>query len=226
MYSGFLVVGAIAVALFGSVIALAIWQAKKRRAFLQARAHAAGQLGWYLAAPNQWLSQVAAGIYQRGRPGEMFAGDFRGRGICALDYTYTTTTSSGPDGQTTTTTHHVFVVALNLPVALPPLQLTMDSKFRRIFGGQDIELESQAFNDAFRINCADQRYASAVLHPRLMEWMLHNPGLEWQFAGNAMVSWGVGLFTIPDVVARLEAMTRVIDLVPPFVLRDYGQRTY
>lgn len=226
MYSGLLVVGCIAAAaLFSPLIALVMWQAKKRRAFLQARGQAAAQLGWYPAPPNQWLTQVAAGIYQRGKPGEMFAGDYRGRGICALDYTYTTT-SSGADGQTTTTTHQVFVVALNLPVSMPPLRLTMDSKFRRIFGGQDIELESQAFNDAFRVNCADARYASAVLHPRLMEWMLHNPGLEWQFAGNAMVSWGGGPFTIPDTVARLEAMTRVVDLLPPFVLRDYGQPTY
>src|SRR5689334_18429196 len=155
MFTGFAVIGLLALAGFSAVIALAVWQARRRRAFLDARAQAAAQLGWYPAPPNPWLVDVAAGIYQRGRPGEMVAGDFRGRGMCALDYTYTTTTSSGPDGQTTTTTHHVFVVALNLPVALPRLRLTMDSKFRRFFGGRDIELESKAFNDAFRIDCAD-----------------------------------------------------------------------
>jgi hypothetical protein len=53
--------------------------------------------------------------------------------------------------------------------------------------------------------------------------MLHNPGLEWQLSGNALVTWGTGHFTIPDTVARLEVMARVIDLLPPFVLRDYGQ---
>ena len=225
MFSGFVVVGIIAVLGFSAVIALAIWQSVKHRDFLKARGQAAMQLGWYPAPPNPWLIEVAAGIYQRGKPGEMFAGDFRGRGMCALDYSYTTT-STGSDGQTTTTTHRVFMVALNLPVALPPLRLTMDSKFRRIFGGRDIELESKAFNDAFRINCADERYASAVLHPRMMEWMLHNPGLEWQLSGNALVTWGVGHFTIPDTLARLEVMARVIDLLPPFVLRDYGQPTY
>jgi hypothetical protein len=87
-------------------------------------------------------------------------------------------------------------------------------------------LESKAFNDAFRITCADNRYASAVLHPRMMEWMLFNPGLRWQVAGNALVSWGSGLWTLPDVLARLEAMNGVIDRIPPFVLRDYGQPVY
>ena len=50
--------------------------------------------------------------------------------------------------------------------------------------------------------------------------------LEWQIAGNAFVSWSVGGFAVPDVFARLDAMTRLIDLIPPFVLRDYGQPTY
>lgn len=160
-------------------------------------------------------------MYQRGKPGEMVAGDFRGRGMCALDYTYTTSSSNGET--TTTTTHQVHLVALNLPVALPPLTLTKDSGFKRMFGGRDLELESKAFNDTFRISCADDRYAHAVLHPRMMEWMLYNPGLEWQFAGNALVSWGSGSWTVPDTLARLEAMNRLIDLIPPFVLRDYGR---
>jgi hypothetical protein len=34
------------------------------------------------------------------------------------------------------------------------------------------------------------------------------------------------LWTLPDVLARLEAMNGVIDRIPPFVLRDYGQPVY
>jgi hypothetical protein len=59
-----------------------------------------------------------------------------------------------------------------------------------------------------------------------MECMLLNPALEWRIAGNALVAWGTGAFAVPDVVARLEAMSRVIDLIPPFVLRDYGQPAF
>lgn len=206
---------------FAAIIGLVLWAAGRRRDFLRARAHAAAQYGWFRVPPSPWLSEVAGRVYQRGRPGEMVAGDFRGRGMCALDYTYTTTSSNGET--TTTTTHQVHLVALNLPVALPPLTLTKDSGFKRMFGGRDLELESKAFNDTFRISCADDRYAHAVLHPRMMEWMLYNPGLEWQFAGNALVSWGTGSWTVPDTLARLEAMSRLVDLIPPFVLRDYGR---
>lgn len=189
---------------------------KRRNEALRQRAHAMAQYGWYLAPANAWLAEVAAGLWTRGRPGEMFAGDYHGRGMCVLEYTYTT--SNGK----TTSTHLVHLVALNLPVALPPLTLTAESGITRMLAGRDFELESQAFNDQFRITCQDERFASAVLHPRMMEWMLYNPGLQWQLAGNAIVSFSAGGFSVPDVLARLEAMTGVIDRIPPFVLRDYG----
>ncbi|MFK4087057.1 hypothetical protein ACI2LF_23315 [Kribbella sp. NPDC020789] len=208
----FLVVSTVVIV---AVVLGVIAYGKRRRAALQQRAQEMAGYGWYLAPANPWLAEVAAGIYTRGRPGEMFAGEYGGRGMCALDYFYTT--SNGKTSQT----HNVHLVALNLPSALPPLTVSHDSALKRAFGN-DIELESQAFNDAFRVSCPDQRFASAVLHPRMMEWMLATPGLEWQVAGNALVSWGYGGFTAPDVQARLAAMAGVAERIPPFVFRDYG----
>ncbi|TDW66278.1 hypothetical protein EV653_6303 [Kribbella pratensis] len=203
-------------ALVAGVTWLSIRNSRRHLARLRQRAAEAARFGWYLVPPNPWLLDVAGRLYRRGRPGETFAGDFRGRGMCAFDYRYTT--SSGNSQQT----HHVHLVVMNLPVALPPLTLSRHSGLRR----SDFELENQKFNDTFRIACLDNRYASAVVHPRLMEWMLYNPGLEWQIAGNALVSWGPGDFTIADVVGRLEVMSRLVDLIPPFVLRDYGRPVF
>ncbi|TDD46483.1 hypothetical protein E1263_36395 [Kribbella antibiotica] len=196
-------------------VAWGLAQRKRRREFLQQRANTIAQHGWYPAPVNPWLAEVTGRLFAKGRPSEMFAGDFRGQGLCVLEYLYTT--SNGK----TTQTHFVHIIAVNLPVALPPITVSQDSTLKRAFGN-DIELESQAFNEAFRVDCEDPRYATAVLQPRLMEWMLHNPALQWQIAGNALVSWAYGGFTVPDVLARLEAMAGVIDRIPPFVLRDYG----
>jgi hypothetical protein len=190
---------------------------KNGRAALRRRAAEAARYGWVPAPPNPWLMEVAERLFTNGRPGEMFAGQFRGRGMCVLDYTYST---GAGRGQRTRVAH---VVALNLPVALPPLTVSKDSGLERAFGGRDLELENQAFNDAFRISCVDDRFASAVLHPQMMEWMLFNGGLEWQFAGNALVSWGDGSFVVQDVLARLEAMHGLIERIPPYVFRDYGR---
>ncbi|MEZ5191462.1 MAG: DUF3137 domain-containing protein [Nocardioides sp.] len=36
----------------------------------------------------------------------------------------------------------------------------------------DIELESEDFNRAFTVTCSDRKFASDVLHPRMMEFLL------------------------------------------------------
>ncbi|MEV0290905.1 hypothetical protein AB0H36_42830 [Kribbella sp. NPDC050820] len=174
---------------------------KKGSAVLRRRAAEAAQAGWVLAPPNPWLMEVAARLFTYGEPGEMFAGEFRGRGICVLDYVFST---AGANGQPQRRIVHL--VALTLPVALPPLTL------------------SQGFNDKFKVDCADERFASAVLTPRMMEWMLSNGGLEWQVAGNALVSWGDNSFVVRDVLNRLEALNGVIERIPPDVYRAYGPR--
>ncbi|WP_350281346.1 hypothetical protein [Kribbella sp. HUAS MG21] len=203
-------------AVFGGMAVLLVVLLRRRREALRQRAAHVASVGWYPVPPSPWLLQVAANLSKEGAPGESYAGEYRGRGMCVLDYTYVT--SNGK----TTQTHTVHLVAVTLPVALPPLTVMHESGLRRMFRGRDLELENDRFNEWFRVECDDDRYGSAVMHPRMMECVLHNPGLEWQIAGNAFVTWGTGGFAVPDVFARLEAMSRLVDLIPPFVLRDYG----
>lgn len=202
------------------VLGLVVWTQRRRRARRLQRAAEIASVGWYPVPPSPWLLHVAANLFREGQPGEAYAGEYLGRGMCVLDYTYVT--SNGKTQQT----HTVNLVALTLPVGLPPLTVMHESGLRRMFRGRDLELENEQFNDRFRVECDDDRYGSALMHPRMMECVLVNPGLEWQIAGNAFVSWSAGGFAVPDVFARLDAMTRLIDLIPPFVLRDYGQPTY
>jgi hypothetical protein len=207
--------------LIAGVSWLVVWSVRRRRAAAMQRAAQVAAVGWIQVPPNPWLLQVAANLFPAsGDPGMTYAGEFRGRGLCVFDYTYVT--SNGKTQQR----HTVHLVALSLPVSLPPFTLMHETGLRRAFMGRDLELENQAFNDRFRIECPDDRYASAVMHPRMMECVMHNPGLEWLIAGNAFVSWGHDGFEVPDVLARAEAMTQLIDLIPRFVLSDYGQPTF
>ncbi|GAA1580786.1 hypothetical protein GCM10009804_41740 [Kribbella hippodromi] len=201
------------------VVALVLRNGRRQRAWQQARAAQLASLGCYLVPPDPWLEQVAGSVFRAGgEVTEAWAGSYHGRNMYLFDYRYVT--SNGK----TQSTHLRNLVALYLPVALPPLMVTQETG--RIFKGRDLELENAEFNDRFRVDCDDDRYGSAVMHPRMMECVLYNPGLQWLISGNAFVTWGEGNFDVPDVHARLEAMTRLIDLIPPFVLRDYGQPTY
>ncbi|WP_427889297.1 hypothetical protein ACQHIV_38690 [Kribbella sp. GL6] len=205
--------------LVAGVIWLVVWTNRRRRAFQLQRAGQVAAAGWYPVPPNQWLSQLAEGLFPQGSPGdpgETYAGEFNGRGLCVLDYNYVV--SNGK----TQSTHTANLVALTLPVALPPVTVMRETGLRRMFRGHHLQLENQQFNERFRVEVTDDRYGSAVMHPRMMECVLANPGLEWQLAGNAFISWSDGGFSVPDVFARLQAMTQLIDLIPPFVLRDYG----
>jgi len=89
--------------------------------------------------------------------------------VCAVTYTYKVTRRSG-DG-TSTSTYHWSVVSVDLPAALPPVEVG-DEGLLDSFGLGGVRFESTAFNDRFRVSCDDPRYASALVHPRMMGLML------------------------------------------------------
>ncbi|MFD7155713.1 hypothetical protein ACFV9C_13990 [Kribbella sp. NPDC059898] len=201
------------------VIALVERGNRRRRALLMWRAAQVSASRWYPVAPDQWLLRVAHHLFpgQPGRLGETCGGQWNGRGMRVFDYNYVV---SNGKSQSTLTGN---LVVLTLPVALPQLTVRRESGVLRTLRHHGLELENQQFNERFRVDCFDDRYGSAVMHPRMMECVLCNPGLQWHIAGNAFVTWSTGSFVVPDVFARLQAMTQLIDLIPPFVLRDYGR---
>jgi len=192
--------------LVGGVVILVV-RRRRHQAAIRRRAEVMSSAGWVPATAEPRLVELAGRLTVRGRATQMFTGEFRGRQVSVLDYEFTARRGPAP----------VHLIALSLPAALPPLTVSKDS----LLPG-DIELESQMFNEQFRVQADDQRFASAVLQPRLMEWMMQNPSLRWHIAEDTLVSWGHGELPVTELPARLEAMAGVVDRIPPFVLRDYA----
>lgn len=124
-----------------------------------------------------------------------------------------------------------YLVAIELPVGLPELavgpelvigsgSVLDDTAGPRM---EWVETESEAFNRRFRAAGVDARYVSAVLHPRMMEWLLGQPPLNIWFSGNLIVAYAAGPWTVPQTLTALPVLSGVVDLIPPFVLSDYGQ---
>ena len=70
---------------------------------------------------------------------------------------------------------HATCALINLGGRWPHLQLGPEGPLAglaRLLGVRDIELESEEFNRRFRITCDDRRFASALIDPRLMDWLL------------------------------------------------------
>ncbi len=94
------------------------------------------------------------------------------------DYRYKITTGTGKSRRTTT--YRFSYCALDLPFGPVPNMLIrpegLFDKLTSVFGSRDIEMESAEFNKRFHVQSTDRRFAYDVCHPRMMEFLLQNPG--------------------------------------------------
>jgi hypothetical protein len=157
--------------------------------------------------------------------GSVASGAEKGRPFTAFDYSYETYTTDSK-GNRTTSTHRFGVYAVALPAYLPTLQVTREGAFRRLAGAmglmRDIELESEDFNRAFSVRAADPKFASDVLSPRTMEFLLTVPDLQWRIEGTSILCWDTGRMQPEQIVVATAVLDRVTDGIPGFVWKDHG----
>ena len=75
-------------------------------------------------------------------------------------------------------------------VSLPSLRVDPENFLERVVGrvtNTDIELESEDFNRAFTVSCPDRKFASDVLHPQMMEFLLQHRDVGWRFERDSML---------------------------------------
>lgn len=223
METALVVIAALVIA--GVVVYVAYLQAKKRR---EAFAAFAASQGWTYAATDhrlagQWSGEPF-GYGDNRRAINVVSGPFQGRTVIAFDYSFQTHTHSR--GRRRTTTHKYGVVAVQMPGPLPQLQVEHEGLFggavANMIGFADIQFESEQFNRTFRVKAADERFGHAVVHPRMMEMLLALGEIGWRFEGNMLIGWDKGSHDPHEVMRRLALLQQVLDLVPPYVWKDYA----
>lgn len=185
----------------------------------------AASVGWTVVGTDRSLVRrwhgTPFGVGDSRRVSELVVGRFDGRPAMSFAYRYTT--GSGKERQTST----FHVIALGLPAYLPRLELTPGHALQRFaarLGAQDIELESAEFNDAWRVAARDERFAHAVLNPRVMERLLAPDarGMSMRIEGTDILCWSSGLPRYDRIGPRLRVMSSVVAGVPRFVWLDHG----
>ena len=219
----------VVVVLFGAVAFLSYLAAKKRREAFQA--YAAGK-GWtWTDRDDRWLDvfdERPFGLGHGRRAENVLTGAFESRNFAAFDYSYRTTeTSTDSEGHTTTheETHRFSVAAVDVGVVFPNLHVSPEGFFGRAIGkltNHDIQLESEEFNRAFTVHCDDRKFASDVLHPRLMEKLLAARDVEWRFDRSWIVTVSTGSHDPAEVERALTSISTVVDAIPDFVWQDRG----
>lgn len=210
------------VVLIAGLIVFSVQDQKRR---LQACRDWCTRSGWALVGSDRSLSGRWHGapfdVGRSRRASEVVTGRFRGHPVTSFGYQYTT--GSGKNQHTVR--HHV--VAMALPVRLPTLQLTNDgfgASLAKSFGGQDIQFESVAFNEAWRVESPDPRTAHAVLHPRLMERLLAPDArrLSIRIEGSDVLCWVSGRQQLEAIAAHATVLADVVGSVPRFVWQEHG----
>ena len=206
------------------VVYLVYRKALARRRLIAAYAAAKG---WRFEAEQPLLvdrfSGPPFGIGESRRAYNAVFGTHDGRELVSFDYEYDSRTFDAKQTQ-----RHVFsVLGMNMGVPMVPLRVDPEGFLDRFvgrLGGGDIDLESEEFNKAFSVSCPDRKFASDVLHPRMMQYLLQYPRLGWRFEQDSMLIVAEGARGPAQLDATIAVMDGITDLVPEFVwLRLKGQ---
>jgi hypothetical protein len=98
-----------------------------------------------------------------------------------------------------------------------------DAEERRADGISPIGLhfESEEFSSTFYVTAADRRFASALLHPRAMDFLLHHGSLAIEANSRQVLFYqhGGGLLAVPAKVQELlDTACDFLDLMPEYLL--------
>lgn len=159
------------------------------------------------------------GVGDSRRAMHLFQGDFYGMPASAFHYQYQT----GDDKNKTT--HRFTIYTLLLPAVFPGVTLAPEGIFRSllaVFGARDIQLESEEFNKAWKVQGDDLKFVHDVLHPRQMERLMMPDarGRVLYLTGNELVTWIPG-HNGPEEIDRYLPFARdFADGIPDFIWHE------
>lgn len=224
----------VGVAVIVGLAVLAFRQEQKRTESMVA---AAAAQGWrYVGDDDRCVDawdRPPFGTGKGRRIHHLVEGTYRGAPFLAFEYTYyTESTSTDAQGrQQTRRTNHTFDVAvLRLAAAVPDLSLRPEGALARFVDaltGWDIDLESDAFNRAYRLDCSDRKFAFDTFHARTMEFLVARPGTAFEIVGGDVLLARPSRALDPEIWGPGEPFDTVLTVlhgIPDFVWQDRGGR--
>lgn len=210
-------VGVAAVGIYGAVHAQK--RAAERRAAL---AGYASQREWeYRQSDDSLVHRFAGAPFDRGysrSATNVFLGRHDGRPFVAFDYGYVTSSGTGNDRSTR---HHQYsVVALNLGLTTPGMAVGPTGTFGKLVNavtGRDVQIGNPLFDQGFTVTSPSPQFAVDVLHPDVVDVLLHHPELAWRLEGDSMLVIRSGQHTAQEIEAKLHFMDAVLDRIPEHV---------
>lgn len=209
------IVMGIPIALVILVVVLRSRAVRRRAQAMQALAASHGW--WWVAEDSAWAHRWTGepfGVGDGRTATNVLTGRHEGYDFALFDYHYTI--SNGKTSQTVT----CGVWALKLPAMLPWLTVERQGAFGQ---KKDVQFESEAFNRAYQVHGYDDRYAMAVIHPRMMDLLMSAPETYWRIDRDSIVYWEPGPVEPFRYLQRLNLLVTIAGLIPSYVWKDYGR---
>jgi hypothetical protein len=135
------------------------------------------------------VRQLGFPLFHEGRgteSGNLVSGTLQGIPVAAFDFAYWTEVRDSKGG--THRQYHRFLCAMtDIAPACPALIIEHRGLIGRLAGalGLDgVQFESDDFDKAYRVLCGDRRFATALVDPAMMAWLLDAPSpVAFQTAG-------------------------------------------
>lgn len=216
----------LATGILAGTVAWGVVRTKRERERVAARnaalrAHAAHREWDFTEREDRLLGKYDGAPFGRGRARKVvnvLSGRHDGRPFTAFDYEYVTTSGSGKGRKTHQ--HRYSVVALELGLHTPGLEVSPQDFLARIVDavtGRDLEIGHPVFDRTFSVTSPSPDFARDLLCPAVVEVALHHPQLAWRFQGDAMLVIREGEHSPHEVEGKLHFMDAVLDRVPPHV---------
>jgi hypothetical protein len=175
------------------LVAVAGYYARKRRILLWQQT-AAGLGLQYSTEDPFGLVDMPFDLFSRGdRRGteNVLWGTKDGLDVKAFEF-WDYTESSDTKGNRSRSYEHFSCALLPAPVMCPHTSIAPESFFSRIgraLGFHDIEFESEEFNKAMKVKSAEPKFATYLVDPRMMEWLLANKGWQFELSGQSLLTY-------------------------------------
>lgn len=142
------------------------------------------------------------------------------------DYMYKITTSNGKT--TTTRTERFSYLILHLPFATPDLVIRREGVLDKIAGAigfDDIDFESEAFSRRYHVKSPDRKFAFAVVHPPVIEFLMAHEGPPIMlYGGCCCITDGRAAWQAADFESRLAWLSRFFELWPEYLTKELDTR--
>jgi len=155
--------------------------------------------------------------------GNLVSGTLRGSPVAAFDFAYWTEWRDSK-GIAHREYHRFLCAVTDLAVACPALTIAHRGLIGSVAGalGLDgIQFESDEFDRVYRVTCADRRFASALVDPAMMAWLLDAPSpVTFQTAGGHLLAAATD--RRPEAIPGLfHALLAFRAHIPAFVVSEY-----